>query len=320
MAKQIELIRQALSASESSIRLAKQLLNDLEQGGERGAVEKKVLPGVTGAFDGESMVAETGEKYPVPANYASKSLLVVGDVLKLVEEGKEKRFKQLEHVKRYKTKGVLTKKDGKFHAVTPEGSYRVLPAAVDHFNVAVGDEVVLILPAKNLQVGWGAVEAAVGKEPPVREKPTVPEVSVGAVSEEPKEEKPDRVETKEKEEEKKPAHKPSPKHVIEKKKEEAAKAPVAPPKKEAPVEKVEVPKEERKEEKVVPVQSAPPTKEVKEREEEKIAPVAAASPEVKEKVQPQSAAQPTAPPAPEVKAAEQPKPQRPAGVAEDELA
>jgi hypothetical protein len=176
MANNIELLRQALSASESSIKLAKQLLGDIEKGGANGKPKKKVLPGIIGTFDGENMVTESGEKHPVPANYASKSLLVVGDVLKLVDKKEGKRFKQIEHVKRYKTKGVLTKKDGKFHVVASEGSYRVLPAAVSHFEANVGDELSIFLPAKNLTASWGTVESLVkditgGKEKKVEGGP-----------------------------------------------------------------------------------------------------------------------------------------------------
>ena len=36
-----------------------------------------------GVFDGQNMMGPDGKKYPVPANYASKSKLVEGDVLKL---------------------------------------------------------------------------------------------------------------------------------------------------------------------------------------------------------------------------------------------
>ena len=107
------------------------------------------------------MVSESGESFPVPANYASKSMLVVGDTLKLVEEGKnkDKRFKQIEHVKRHKSTGILTKKEGKWRAVTPEGSYKVLPAAVEHFGADIGSEVMIHLPATNLTVGYAAIES-----------------------------------------------------------------------------------------------------------------------------------------------------------------
>ncbi len=156
----LELIRQALGAAESSIKLAKQLLSELEGSGVDPKPKAVELPGVTGIFDGENMVSENGQTFPVPANYASKSMLVVGDTLKLVEEGKEKRFKQIEHVKRHKTTGILTKKDGKWKVVTPEGSYKVLPAAASHFGADVGSEVVLHLPSNNLTVPYGAIESA----------------------------------------------------------------------------------------------------------------------------------------------------------------
>lgn len=165
----LDLIRQALNASETSIKLARQLLSELESSssgrndrsnnnmGEEKP--KKELPGITGVYDGVDMVTETGEKHPVPENYASKSILVVGDTLKLVEENGSKRFKQIEHVKRHKTNGVLAKKDGKWKAVTYEGSYKVLPAAVAHFGGDAGDEVVLHLPSTNLSVAYGAIES-----------------------------------------------------------------------------------------------------------------------------------------------------------------
>src|SRR6266478_2861607 len=99
--QKVDLIRQALSAADSSIRLAKQLLNDIDKEDPRGERSKPIapdIPGVLGTFDGQYLVTAEGEKHPVPENYASKSILVVGDTLKLVNEGKEKRFKQIEHV------------------------------------------------------------------------------------------------------------------------------------------------------------------------------------------------------------------------------
>ena len=153
----IALLRQSLAAAESSLKTAKQLLSEIESGGLKPSA--KDLPGVTGTFDGTNMIDEKGETFPVPENYASKSLLVVGDTLKLVDEDGEKRFKQIEHVKRLKTTGILHKKDGKFKVITPEGSYTVLQASVDHFKGEVGDEVVLQLPAGNLTTQWGAVES-----------------------------------------------------------------------------------------------------------------------------------------------------------------
>lgn len=153
----LALIRQSLAAAESSIKTAKQLLSELETGGIKPSA--KDLPGETGIFDGTNMVTTKGEIHPIPANYASKSLLVTGDTLKLVDEDGEKRFKQIEHVKRHKTTGILHKKDGKFKVITPEGSYNVLGASIEHFKGDVGDEVTLQLPAGNLTCAFGAVES-----------------------------------------------------------------------------------------------------------------------------------------------------------------
>ena len=189
MSQKIDLIRQALSAAESSLKLARQLLGDLEKEGVKNKPRVNELPGITGIFDGQNMVTESGDKYPVPENYASKSILVVGDTLKLVEQGKEKRFKQVEHVKRHKTNGILTKKDGKWAAVTPEGSYKLLSSSIDHFSGETGDEVLLQIPANNLQSIWAAVEKITKKEAVEEDVKETKETQVKLEKDEKKEEK-----------------------------------------------------------------------------------------------------------------------------------
>jgi hypothetical protein len=169
------LIRQALAAAESSVKTAKQLLSEIESGGLH--VSAKDLPGETGVFDGNNMITENGEKIEVPANYASKSMLVVGDTLKQIDENGTKRFKQVEHVKRHKTTGILHKKDGKFKVITPEGSYNVLEAAVEHFSGSIGDEVVLHLPAGNLTSAYGAIERVVKANENVETSISQPQLS-----------------------------------------------------------------------------------------------------------------------------------------------
>lgn len=184
MGSKTELIRQALGAAEASIKLAKQLLLELEGGvGNKVEQPKKEWPGILGTFDGESMVTADGQKFPVPQNYASKSLLVVGDTLKLVDEGGQKRFKQIEHMKRHKTNGVLAKKDGKWAVVASEGSYKVLPVSVEHFGGRVGDQVLLQLPANNLTVPYGAVETITKNDESNKED--VPEAKIESTAPKP---------------------------------------------------------------------------------------------------------------------------------------
>ncbi len=211
--KNIERLRQTLAAAESSLKLAKQLVNDLEKPSAPSVERSKVddTPGIVGIFDGENMTSSDGQTFPVPSNYASKSMLVVGDTLKLTEEGKEKRFKQIDHVKRYKTTGVLTKKDGKWAVITPEGSYKVSPAAVSHFGAEVGNEIILQIPEGNKTVGWGAIETVkkevnsaseteVVKEP-VESKPAA--VTAPVIEEKPQVKKPVAVKKEEKKTEEK---------------------------------------------------------------------------------------------------------------------
>ncbi len=152
---QIQLISQALQAAVSSINLAKQMLGELER---EVRVSAKDLPGITGTFDGEAMTCPDGKKYQVPENYASKSMLVFGDTLKMVEEGGEKLFKQIERVKRITEAGILAKKEGKWHAVTAEGSYKLLPAAVSFHAGEEGDEVTVTIPQDNRRAPFAALE------------------------------------------------------------------------------------------------------------------------------------------------------------------
>ena len=158
--KKIQNIHHALSAAVSSINLAKRLLNELESVGTPSSRE---LPGEFGVFDGYFMVTESGQKYQVPENYASKSKLAFGDRLKRIIRDGEERFKQVERVKRQEIEGILVKKDGKWHVVDSHGSYEVLPAAVDFFGAKEGDEVKAIIPQDDPHATFAALEGLVEK-------------------------------------------------------------------------------------------------------------------------------------------------------------
>ena len=93
---------EAIEAAEAALKLAKQHLGT--EGGvtagraSRSYSEKAAsltgTPGegrvIEGVFDGQNMADKKGAVHPVPANYASKSKLIPGDVLKLTvtDEGK----------------------------------------------------------------------------------------------------------------------------------------------------------------------------------------------------------------------------------------
>ncbi len=165
----IRLLQQSLNGAEASITMAKRILNDLigSSVGEKsksGKAKPKIYEGVEGVFDGQFMVTEEGKQFQVPENYASKSLLVYGDKLKLVEEKGKQLFKQVNKVTRYKTNGVLVKKEGRWAVVTDAGSHRVLPASVSYYEVKEGDELVVVLPEDNKSAPFAAVQEVIKKK------------------------------------------------------------------------------------------------------------------------------------------------------------
>lgn len=181
-----QLIIQALNAAETNIRLAKKLLSGVEAAPPKTST--KDIPGITGTFDGENMCSPDGKKYPVNPNYASKSVLVYGDTLKRIEEDGKEMFKQIERVKRHKVEGILAKKDGKWVAVTADGSYKVSPVAVEFYGGKEGSEVVVVLPLEDKNAPYAAVESIKKEDarPSEPSKPSKPSKPSGTSKEEEK--------------------------------------------------------------------------------------------------------------------------------------
>lgn len=124
---------------------------------QNGGGDERVLEGV---FDGEKMMGTDGIKYNVPPNYASKSKLVEGDIMKLViKEGGSFVFKQIGPVDRDRVHGKIAVDDfGNFAIKTDDGeNYRVLTASVTYFKGEPGDEVIGLIP-KGQKAKWAAVE------------------------------------------------------------------------------------------------------------------------------------------------------------------
>ncbi len=125
---------------------------------------------VEGVFDGQGMVGPDGKKYSIPANYASKSKLIEGDMLKLtIQEDGSFVFKQIGPVERERLVGVLAydEKEKQFFGVANGKSYMLLTAAVTYYKGETGDEVILLIP-ENSESTWAAVENIV-KQVPVQE-------------------------------------------------------------------------------------------------------------------------------------------------------
>lgn len=185
----LQLLRQALSAAESSLSLARQLLRELEgqappprpftpprggpfpQAQPQPQPQSRELPGIVGTFDGTYMTTLDGRKFPVPEGYASKTKLIFGDRLKMIEEGGQRHFKQIEPVRRTFVNGILSQKEGRFVAVTADGSYRLLQSSLRYYGGGEGDEVRIILPEGNKHAPFAAIDSIVKKSQVKKEEP-----------------------------------------------------------------------------------------------------------------------------------------------------
>ena len=165
--KQIKRLRSLLSEAETSVSAAKELLISILGDGEAIAAPRETIVSgpegkvIEGVFDGQIMIGPDGKNYPVPANYASKSKLVEGDIMKLTiaEDGKF-LYKQIGPVERKSVIGTLTHHDDKYFVEVGGREYQILYASVTFFHLHEGSQVSVTIPAQNDQATWAAVEAA----------------------------------------------------------------------------------------------------------------------------------------------------------------
>ncbi len=117
----------------------------------------RVLEGV---FDGMCMIGAEGARYGVPDNYASKSKLVEGDMLKLIiRPDGSYVFKQIGPVDRKRAIGQLALDPSTSEPVVmcADRVYKVLAASVNYHKGVPGDELVVVVPSGGDSV-WAAVE------------------------------------------------------------------------------------------------------------------------------------------------------------------
>lgn len=120
---------------------------------------------VEGVFNGEKMVAGDGREYLVPANYASKSKLVEGDLLKLtISKSGSFIYKQIGPIERQQLVALLVRNDATndWYAMQDGKRWRLLTAAVTYFHGEPGDEVVILVP-KQSHSSWAAIENIIKK-------------------------------------------------------------------------------------------------------------------------------------------------------------
>ncbi len=164
-------LKNLLETAEIALQQVQSILAELTGSGESGfdikqiKNLKKIRNGaeqiIEGVFDGQNMVGPDAKEYAMPANYASKSKLVEGDVMKLtiLPDGTFV-YKQIGPVtrERYKGKLVYDEKKDEYRVMTEWGkNYKLLTASVTYFKGESGDEAIILVPQGGESV-WAAVE------------------------------------------------------------------------------------------------------------------------------------------------------------------
>ena len=161
--KQIKRLRALIQEAETNLAAANELLISLvgDDGGMPQVAREDTLGKVIeGVFDGQNMVGSDGKTYPVPANYASKSKLVQGDILKLtIAEDGAFLYKQIGPIPRKQVVGTLTLEAGHYFVDVNGRKLRVLLASVTYFKAKPGDQVSINVPEDG-PAEWAALEAA----------------------------------------------------------------------------------------------------------------------------------------------------------------
>jgi hypothetical protein len=162
--KQIKRLRALIQEAETSLGAAKELLTSLvgdDPIATTSNKEENIGKIIEGVFDGQNMVGSDSKVYPVPANYASKSKLVEGDILKLtIADDGTFLYKQIGPVARKQIVGMLTQKEGHYVVEVGERNYRVLLASVTYFKAKQGDQISVNIPEGHDDSEWAAIEAA----------------------------------------------------------------------------------------------------------------------------------------------------------------
>lgn len=120
---------------------------------------------IEGIFNGEKMIDAEGKEYAVPPNYASKSKLVEGDVMKLtVNDNGKFIYKQIGPIPRKRIIGILEfDEERQMWNVFYQGkSYKVLTASVTFYKGKPYDEAVALIP-KDGDSDWCAMENVISK-------------------------------------------------------------------------------------------------------------------------------------------------------------
>jgi hypothetical protein len=196
----IQSLREMINSAEKTIQSAKAMLLQLEgkkkTGRRRKNYEENDGSVIEGTFDGQLMIGVDGKQYPVPANYASKSKLVEGDMLKLtITPDGSFIYKQIGPVERKNALGIVSQdENGNYYIIAEGKPYKVLLASVTYFKAEPGDEVAIVLP-RSIETSWASIENIIQKGKEKRSVMTEMK-SADAEATEEEEKKPDDAEPK----------------------------------------------------------------------------------------------------------------------------
>ena len=166
--KQVKRLKSLIQEAETNLAAAKELLISISGEADNvvlspnnSIIESPQGKIIEGVFDGQTMIGPDGKNYPVPANYASKSKLVEGDILKLtINDDGGFIYKQLGPVPRRQIIGTLVNHDGSYFVEAGGNEYKILLASVTYFKLRTGDQVTIIIPEDSTDTTWAAVEAS----------------------------------------------------------------------------------------------------------------------------------------------------------------
>lgn len=174
----LALVREMIESAETSLRSAQQILAEVSgEDGSSSPRSKYVKKAVSldqestngdasileGVFDGQSMIGPDKRAYPIPANYASKSKLVAGDILKLtIKDDGTFLYKQIKPIDRKHLIGILTNDEGQYKVISSGKAYKVLLASITYFRGSIGDRVTIIVPSEE-NTDWAAIENVLPK-------------------------------------------------------------------------------------------------------------------------------------------------------------
>ncbi|MFA6047579.1 MAG: hypothetical protein WCV59_00555 [Parcubacteria group bacterium] len=167
--EKVQALREMIYNAEKTLQGAKAMLLQLE--GKKKVGRKRKSDGneedgkvIEGTFDGQIMIGTDGKQYPVPANYASKSKLVEGDMLKLtITPDGSFIYKQIGPVERKRLIGSVSQDaDGNYFVAAEGKAYKVLLASITYFKVEPGDEVTMVA-SRDIDSDWAAIENVLQK-------------------------------------------------------------------------------------------------------------------------------------------------------------